>query len=116
MLEAMDESVPALVYGPGTDVLAWNRIGGRVAFDLAAIPEPERNAALMVFLRPEARRLHPDWDRVADETVASLRAEIGRYRDEVRCGAWCTNWSGTARSSGSAGRPRRCGTTRTARS
>ncbi|MFH8366393.1 helix-turn-helix domain-containing protein [Streptomyces sp. NPDC018031] len=81
LLDALDSTVPAFVYGPGLDVLAWNRLGGMVAFDLAAVPEPERNAARLVFLHPDARTLHPDWERLAGETVASLRAEAGRRPD-----------------------------------
>ncbi|MGO4425336.1 helix-turn-helix domain-containing protein, partial [Streptomyces sp. MCAF7] len=50
LLDAMDESVPAFVFGPGADILAWNLLGGRVCFDLPAIPERERNAAMLVFL------------------------------------------------------------------
>ncbi|MFD8380618.1 helix-turn-helix domain-containing protein [Streptomyces sp. NPDC059679] len=84
LLDAMDESVPAFVFGPGADILAWNLLGGRVCFDLPAIPERERNAAMLVFLHPDARALHPDWDKVADETVASLRAETGRHPDHPR--------------------------------
>ncbi|OMI33180.1 helix-turn-helix transcriptional regulator [Streptomyces sparsogenes] len=84
LLEAMDETVPAFVFGPGADVLAWNLLGGRVCFDLAALPERERNSALLVFLHPEAKALHPEWDKVADETVAGLRAEAGRHPGNVR--------------------------------
>lgn len=83
LLDALDDTVPAFVYGPGLDILAWNRLGGRVAFDLAAVPEPERNAARLVFLHPDARALHPDWERLAEETVASMRAEAGRSPDLV---------------------------------
>lgn len=75
----MGDTVPAFVVGPGLDYLAWNRLGGRIAFDLDAVPERERNAALLVFLHPDSRRLHPDWDQVAARTVAEIRAQTGRY-------------------------------------
>ncbi|WP_326808259.1 MULTISPECIES: helix-turn-helix transcriptional regulator [unclassified Streptomyces] len=79
LLDAMDPSVPAHVVGPGLDYLAWNALGGRVAFDLEALPPDRRNAPLLVFLHPDSRDLHPDWDGVAAETVAALRADTGRY-------------------------------------
>lgn len=83
LLDAM-EAVPAFLVGPGLDYLAWNRLGARVAFDLPALPPARRNAALLVFLHPDGRALHADWDRTAAETVASLRAETGRYPSHPR--------------------------------
>ncbi|WFB08767.1 helix-turn-helix domain-containing protein [Streptomyces sp. LX-29] len=78
LLDALDDTVPAFVYGPALDILAWNRLGGLVSFDLAAVPEADRNAALLTFLHPDAKALHPDWERLAEEMVAALRAEAGR--------------------------------------
>ncbi|WP_431043642.1 helix-turn-helix domain-containing protein [Streptomyces sp. P1-3] len=82
LLDALDDTVPAFVYGPAMDILAWNRLAGLVGFDLAAIPEAERNAARLVFLHPDARDLHPDWEQLAEETVAALRAEAGRHPED----------------------------------
>ncbi|GAA2061127.1 helix-turn-helix transcriptional regulator [Streptomyces albiaxialis] len=79
LLDAMGEAVPAFVVGPGLDYLAWNPLGARLAFDVAALPPERRNAALLVFLHPGSRALHPDWDRVAAETAAALRSEAGRH-------------------------------------
>ncbi|MDX3227194.1 helix-turn-helix transcriptional regulator [Streptomyces sp. ME19-01-6] len=84
LLDAMDETVPAYVFGPGGDILAWNLLGGRVCFDYAALPERERNSSLLVFLHPDAKALHPEWDKVAEETVAGLRAETGRHPGNLR--------------------------------
>ncbi|WKX71110.1 helix-turn-helix domain-containing protein [Streptomyces sp. XD-27] len=84
LLDALDDTVPAFVYGPAMDILAWNRLAGRVAFDLATTPEAERNAARLVFLHPDARDLHPDWEQLAEETVAALRAEAGRHPEDPR--------------------------------
>jgi transcriptional regulator with XRE-family HTH domain len=87
LLEAMDGTVPAFVFGPGMDVLAWNRLGGRIGLDFGEIPEDERNGAFLTFLDPRTRELHPNWSEVADDTVASLRAEIGRAPGNARlCG------------------------------
>lgn len=79
LLTALDDTVPAFVLGPGLDYLAWNRLGARVAFDLNTLDPEERNAGLLSFLHPDSRTLHPDWDDMAAETVAAVRAETGRY-------------------------------------
>ena len=36
------------------------------------------NAARFTFLDPAAAGFYPDWDAVADQSVATLRAEVGR--------------------------------------
>ncbi|MFC0602758.1 helix-turn-helix domain-containing protein [Streptomyces palmae] len=79
LLDALDETVPAFVYGPGMDILAWNRLGGAITFDLAALPERERNTARLVFLHPRAKAFYPDWEEDAAGIVATLRAEAGRH-------------------------------------
>lgn len=62
---------PAYVRNRRFDVLAANK-PARV---LAAMYEPGRNLAREVFFSPEARELLPDWPRIAEQTVAALRAE-----------------------------------------
>ncbi len=84
LLEAMGDAVPAMVYGPGMDLLAWNRLGARLAFDYDAMAVGELNAARMMFLRPEARELYPDWDELAAELVSALRAEVGQFPEHGR--------------------------------
>lgn len=84
LLQAMDDTVPAMVYGPGMDVLVWNRLANRLAFDYETLPANDLNAARLVFLRPEARELYPDWTQIAEETVSALRAEIGQFPDHGR--------------------------------
>ncbi|UQA93819.1 helix-turn-helix domain-containing protein [Streptomyces halobius] len=83
LLDAM-ENVPATVMGRGMDILAWNALGARIAFDLEALDPARRNSALLVFRHPEARDLHPDWDRIAEEVVGNLRAESGRHPEDPR--------------------------------
>jgi len=61
LLEALEDTVPAVVYGAGLDLLAWNRLGGRLGFDFDALPDSELNAARLMFLHPEARTVYPDW-------------------------------------------------------
>ncbi|MFD8327489.1 helix-turn-helix domain-containing protein [Streptomyces lydicus] len=84
LLDAMESTVPALVVGRGLDILAWNRLGGRVAFDLEAVAPDRRNTALLVFLDPAARALHPEWEDKAEEVVGNLRAESGRHPEDPR--------------------------------
>ncbi|REK86693.1 XRE family transcriptional regulator [Streptomyces inhibens] len=84
LLDAMESTVPALVIGRGLDILAWNTLGGRVAFDLEALAPDRRNTALLVFLDPVARALHPDWEGKAVEVVGNLRADSGRHPDDPR--------------------------------
>lgn len=84
LLDAM-VSVPAMVHGPGTDILAWNRLAALVyATDFDAMPEQDLNGALMIFLSPRIRELYPDWEHAAEETVSALRADIGRFPEHGR--------------------------------
>ncbi|HEX6356503.1 helix-turn-helix transcriptional regulator [Actinophytocola sp.] len=85
LLDAMGDTVPAMIYGPGTDILAWNRLAVLAySTDFDALPEHERNGARMVFLRPDARTTYPDWTIVAEETVCALRADVGRFPENGR--------------------------------
>ncbi|WP_030809608.1 helix-turn-helix transcriptional regulator [Streptomyces sp. NRRL S-337] len=84
LLDAMASTVPAMVLGRGLDILAWNTLGGRIAFDLDALAPDRRNTALLVFLDPAARALHPDWEDKAVEVVGNLRADSGRHPDDPR--------------------------------
>ncbi|MDQ7806121.1 helix-turn-helix transcriptional regulator [Amycolatopsis sp. A133] len=68
---------PAFVFGRYLDVLAWNALGGAVAFDFARLGE--RNIAKLTFTGGQAKELYPEWDAVAREVVANLRAEGGRH-------------------------------------
>ncbi|AJT65164.1 helix-turn-helix transcriptional regulator [Streptomyces chattanoogensis] len=84
LLDAMADTVPAMIVGRGMDILAWNALGGRVAFDLEGLEPSRCNSALLVFLDPVARELHPEWQLIADEVVGNLRAESGRNPDDPR--------------------------------
>ncbi|MET8678495.1 helix-turn-helix domain-containing protein [Streptomyces sp. NPDC004647] len=86
LLDAVDGTVPAFIYGRGLDMLAWNRLGGLVCFGYGPVPGPEPvpNGALLVFLDPDARTFYPEWDQIAQETVAVLRAEAGRHPEDPR--------------------------------
>jgi transcriptional regulator with XRE-family HTH domain len=70
--------VPALVIGRRLDVLAHNRLA---ALLMTNIPH-DHNLVRGLFLRPGARELYPDWETVAAETVATLRAAAGADLDD----------------------------------
>jgi len=82
LVERLD-GVPALVLGPRMDVLAWNSLGAALVVDFAALPPRERNMPRLMFLDEETRRLYPDWETVARETVAFLRLTAGRSREDA---------------------------------
>ncbi|MGW3996150.1 helix-turn-helix domain-containing protein [Amycolatopsis sp. NPDC004772] len=73
---------PAFVFGRYLDVLAWNALGGAVAFDFAHLEE--RSMPKLVFTDERAKELHPEYDAVCRELVANLRAESGRHPGDPR--------------------------------
>ena len=79
ILRLLDEmpTVPAVVLSGRLDVLATNRLG-RALFHPFYDSDETVNNARLVFLDPRAPRLFRDWEVVANDTVALLRAEAGR--------------------------------------
>ena len=77
ILDAMTDA-PAIVQNGRLDVLAANRLGLALYSEMDLAPRRPANHARFVFLDPRARGFFLDWDRVADDTVAMLRAEAGR--------------------------------------
>jgi transcriptional regulator with XRE-family HTH domain len=75
-------SVPAVVQGRRTDVLAANRLAHAVYTDFEARPRRERNFARFVFLDEAARALYADWEKVAGDCLAMLRLYAGRHPDD----------------------------------
>ena len=76
LLEAMP-TVPAVVLSGRLDVLAANHLGRALFHPFFDTDEPVNNARL-VFLDPRAPTLFREWEVVANDTVALLRAEAGR--------------------------------------
>jgi transcriptional regulator with XRE-family HTH domain len=77
VLDAM-ASVPAFVRNGRLDILGANRLGRALYaghFDSSAQPT---NTARFLFLDDRATTFYADWDRVAHDIVATLRAEAGR--------------------------------------
>ncbi len=76
LLDSMT-GVPAVVLNGRLDVLATNTLG-RALFSPWYDDETTVNNARLVFLDPRSQLLFRDWDTVANDTVALLRAEAGR--------------------------------------
>ncbi|TDD67399.1 XRE family transcriptional regulator [Jiangella aurantiaca] len=71
---------PALVVGRYLDVLAANPL----AAALNSCQRPGANQVRSFFLDPVARDVYPDWEALAADTVASLRAAAGADLDDPR--------------------------------
>jgi transcriptional regulator with XRE-family HTH domain len=77
MLDAMT-GAPALVRNARHDLLAANELGRALySAQLDSVVAPP-NSARFVFLDPRAPEIYVEWDTVANDIVASLRAEAGR--------------------------------------
>ena len=83
MLEHLDPT-PAFVSGPYGDVLAWNPAWERVAAPMGFLDGERPNLVRFAFLDPSASDVHVDWQRAADEQVATLRAASMPFRDDDR--------------------------------
>ncbi|MFF3714013.1 helix-turn-helix domain-containing protein [Streptomyces phaeochromogenes] len=69
---------PAFVLSGRLDILATNHIGRALFSPLYADPLRPPSNARFVFLDPHATEFFRDWDAVANDVVAMLRAEAGR--------------------------------------
>jgi transcriptional regulator with XRE-family HTH domain len=78
ILDAMT-GVPAFVQNGRLDVLYANELG-RALFGqmVSASGDDSPNAARFVFLDPDATDFYKEWESVANDVVALLRAEAGR--------------------------------------
>jgi hypothetical protein len=71
-------AAPAYVRNGRLDILAANRLGHAVFSPIFAEPARPANIARFIFLDPSSREFYVGWERLADDTVALLRAEAGR--------------------------------------
>jgi transcriptional regulator with XRE-family HTH domain len=77
LLEAMTDC-PAYVWNGRLDVIAANALGRALFAPMLESAEQPVNQAGFLFLDPAARTFFPDWERLAHDAVAVLRAEGGR--------------------------------------
>ena len=84
LLDAM--GAPAVVFGRYGRILAWNPLGGALYLPPDARAgggvEGQVDATRLLFLDPRMREVYPDFERVATDVVAGLRAEAGRRPDD----------------------------------
>lgn len=80
MQRVLDSMVgtPALVLNGRLDILAANQLGFALYSPVDADPVRPPNNARFLFLDPHASEFFRGWGKVADDTVALLRAEAGR--------------------------------------
>jgi transcriptional regulator with XRE-family HTH domain len=69
---------PAFILSGRGDILAANHLGRALFSPVYADPVRPPNNARFVFLNPHATEFFRDWNGVANDTVAMLRAEAGR--------------------------------------
>jgi transcriptional regulator with XRE-family HTH domain len=81
LLDSMT-TTPAFVLGRRMDVVGWNSLA-----DAIGGWSTTRNTARHLFLDPKARDFYPEWDRVAEETVAYLRLDAGRHPKDPKLAA-----------------------------
>jgi transcriptional regulator with XRE-family HTH domain len=77
LLDAMS-TAPAFVRNGRLDILAINQLGRAFYAPVLATPHRPANLARYCFLDPSAEEIYPEWEEVADTTVAILRTEAGR--------------------------------------
>jgi transcriptional regulator with XRE-family HTH domain len=77
LLDAMTMA-PVYVRNGRMDVLAANRLGRALFAPLFDSPARPTNLARFIFLDPAAVEFYQEWDRLASDTVALLRADAGR--------------------------------------
>jgi len=70
--------VPAYVRNGRLDILASNRLGEALYSEVFVDPVRPANMARFLFLSPAATEFFPDWEAIANDAVALLRAEAGR--------------------------------------
>jgi transcriptional regulator with XRE-family HTH domain len=77
LIDAMTMA-PVYVRNGRMDVLAANRLGRALFAPLFGSPAKPTNLARFIFLDPAAPEFYQEWDRLASDTVALLRADAGR--------------------------------------
>lgn len=69
---------PAYVRNGRLDLLAANPLGQALYAPVFEDPTGTPNMARFIFLNPHASDFFPDWEKIANDAVAILRAEAGR--------------------------------------
>lgn len=75
------EHLPAVVFNSRLDILAINDLGRALYGPVLDIDGPANTARFLFLDEHAARRLFPEWDRIANDTASMLRIEAGRRPD-----------------------------------
>jgi transcriptional regulator with XRE-family HTH domain len=78
LMDAM-HGTPAVVLNGRLEIITSNALGRALFAPVYADPEGPPSNARFVFLDAQARTFFRDWESVANDTVAILRAEAGRH-------------------------------------
>lgn len=82
ILETLEDTTPAFVFGRRMDVLAANRLAKALMTDFEALPIRDRNMIRYTFLDESTRELYVDWDLIAQTNVGILRLDAARHPDD----------------------------------
>lgn len=83
LIQSMDP-IPVMLLGPRFDVLDQTPAARVLLADFATMPLAGRNIARWLFLDPETRVRYPDWEEIAAQIAAALRASLNpRTPDEA---------------------------------
>jgi len=84
VLDALDPQ-PAYVTAGDFEVLAWNDAAVQLFPTFLTTMDGERpNVARWLFCSPAAREVFPEWESVAQDVLARLRAATARHPDDPR--------------------------------
>jgi transcriptional regulator with XRE-family HTH domain len=75
--------LPALVLDSRMNVLCWNHAMRALIIDFEKVPPERRNMVWLSFMEPSVKSLYVDWERVARESIAHLRAASTRIPDDI---------------------------------
>ena len=80
ILDAM--TAPAIVRNGRLDILATNQLGRGLYSEMYVDSDQSLNYARFTFLNPRSATFFVDWERLASDSVALLRAETARAPDD----------------------------------
>jgi Predicted transcriptional regulators len=96
---------PAYVRNGRLEILSANQLGYSLYSEVFHDPVRPANGARFIFLNPRATEFFVDWESIAHDAVAILRAEAGRDPYDRRCPISSASCPRAAKSSVSAGPP-----------
>lgn len=71
------ENIPAIIRNGRMEILATNSLGAKLYSVMQNVGGTPVNIARYFFLDPDARKFFIDWEKLAKETMGSLRSQVG---------------------------------------